>query len=446
MIISEIKYNQAVERLRFDAEFYKPEYLEAEEIVKSFPNVRTFGELILSITNGIDIREFVPTGIPYLRVGDMKEIFINVDNASRVRNNSIISKEIKLEEGDLLFSRKGTIGIACVTTPDLIDSIISTELIRVKLKEINSFYAAVFFNSKYGQKQLLRISSGAVNPVITRTLLKSVFIPIAPLSFQQKIEALVKESYNKRKEADEKYKQAEGLLNEILGIEKLELKEEKIFEARFDEVEVNLRFDTDYYIPKYTKIFEILKKSKFELKKLKDLCKESLIRINPLSNPSKKFIYVEIGDIDVSTGEIETKSIWGHEAPPNAKRLLRKGDLVISLVRPTRGAITIIPEELDNSLGTTAFYIISTSSPLREFLFVYLRSQIGLEQLKRPVVGAMYPTLKKDYVEEIVIPLIPDDRQSQISDLIKQSFSLRKEAKELLEKAKKEIEKFIEAK
>jgi|YelNatPaOPRAMG01_1025707.scaffolds.fasta_scaffold80674_2 hypothetical protein len=116
MIISEIRYNQAIERLRFDAEFYRPEYLEAEASVNRFPNVKTVGELITTITNGIDIREFVPAGIPYLRVGDMKEIFIEVNNASKVRTNSIVKKEIKLKEGDLLFSRKGTVGITCVAT------------------------------------------------------------------------------------------------------------------------------------------------------------------------------------------------------------------------------------------------------------------------------------------------------------------------------------------
>ena len=137
MIISEIRYNQAIERLRFDAEFYKPEYLATEEYVKKFSKTKTLGEIIISITNGIDIREFVPEGLPYLRVGDMKEIFIDVNNASKIRTNSIVKKEIKLKEGDLLFSRKGTIGITCVVTPDLIDSIINTELIRVRLKEIN---------------------------------------------------------------------------------------------------------------------------------------------------------------------------------------------------------------------------------------------------------------------------------------------------------------------
>jgi len=67
MIISEIRYNQVIQKLRFDAEFYLPEYFEAEEVVKRFPNSKTIGELITSITNGVDIRKFVPIGVPYLQ-------------------------------------------------------------------------------------------------------------------------------------------------------------------------------------------------------------------------------------------------------------------------------------------------------------------------------------------------------------------------------------------
>jgi type I restriction enzyme S subunit len=444
MIISEIRYNQAMERLRFDAEFYLPEYLEAEEVVKNFPTTKTVGELAKSIVNGVEIREYVPEGIPYLRVGDMKEMFIELDKVSKVRFNSVVTKDIRLEEDDLLFSRSGTLGIICLVTPEIKGSIVSSHLIRVRLNQINPFYASVFFNCKYGRYQILRRNNGAVVPEIDQPSLKTVFVPIPPFSFQQKIESLVKESYEKRKLADEKYKQAQELLNKILGIEKLKLREEKVFEVRFDEVESSQRFDTDYYLPQFTAILKILENSKFELKKLNELCKGKIRRVNPLEKPSDKFVYVEIGDIDISTGEIESKSILGHEAPPNARRLLKAGDLVISMVRPTRGAITIIPEELDNSLGSTAFYILEVASPLKEFLFIYLRSSLGLSQLGRPVVGAMYPTLKKEYIEEIIIPSVPEEKQKPISNLIKHFFTLRKESKEFLEKAKKEIEEFIE--
>jgi hypothetical protein len=82
--------------------------------------------------------------------------------------------------------------------------------------------------------------------------------------------------------------------------------------------------------------------------------------------------------------------------------------------------------------------------PLKEFPLVYLHSPLGLNQLGRSVVGAMYPTLKREYIEEILMPWIPEGKQNQISGLIKGVFMLRKEARVLLEKARREVERYIE--
>ena len=444
MIVSEVSYNQAIQRLRFDAEHYQPEFLSIEiklNKVKSISlnEIAKFSKLRRNPENEPD-KEFLYIDISNINIftGDIDvQLLKGYEAPSRAR------KVVK--ENDLILSTVRPNRNAVAIIPKELDNqICSTGFSVIKSQKINPWFLFTFLKTKYAIKQLIRMTMASMYPAVSEDDIGLILVPVPENNFQQKIELLVKESYNKRKEADEKYKQAEALLNKTLGIENLELKDEKIFETRFDEVENALRFDVDYYLPKFTEILKILRNSKFGLKKMRELGRETVRRINPLEKPSEKFTYVEIGDVDVSTGEIEIKSILGYEAPPNARRFLKKGDLVISMVRPTRGAITIIPDELDNSLASTAFYILGIESPIREFLFVYLRSPLGLTQLGRPVVGAMYPTLKKDYIEEIIIPLIPEDTQSQISDLVKQSFTLRKEAKELLEKAKKKVEGCIE--
>ena len=447
MIVSEIRYNEVSDRI--DAEFYLPEYLKTEKLVTKFESFRALKELSNSIQYGTTPEGafFPKEGIPFIRSQDFSIYGFNFD---RIVN---CTKEFhckhlrsKVVPNDILIAAVGaTIGQIGLVPPEIKEGNINQNIARVRLKDSSlSYFCAVFLSTKFGRNQLLRLMTRTAQGYLNTEQIKSILISIPPSSFQQKIELLVKESYQKRKEADGKYKEAEILLNKTLGIEKLELKDEKIFETRFDEVESGRRFDTDYYLPKFTEIFNILKNSKFKLKKLKELHKEEIRRINPLEKPSDKFVYVEIGDVDISTGEIESKNILGHEAPPNARRVLKAGDIVISMVRPTRGAITIIPDELDNSLGSTAFYILNLLSPFREFLLLFLKSPLGLNQLGRPVVGAMYPTLKKEYVENIIIPMIPEENQKLISNLVKQSFVLRKEAKELLERAKKEVEEFIE--
>lgn len=452
MIVSEIKYNQAIQRLRFDAEFYKPEYLEAEEVVKKSSNVKTLGELIISITNGIDIREFVPKGIPYLRVGDMQEIFIEVNNASKVRENSILKKEIKLKEGDLLFSRKGTVGIICVVMPDLIDSIISTELIRVRLKEVNPYYVAVFFNSKYGRKQLLRISSGAVNPVITRGLFKSIWLPIPPSSFQQKIELLVKESYNKRKEADEKYKEAEELLNKILGIEKLELKDERIFEARFDEVESGQRIDADFYKPIFRLSLNTLKngesKGMFLIKKLSEIAKISKgieVGSDAYVGDGKLFLRVSNiteKEITISdSAEFIRENLFNElkaEYKPMPGEVLYTKDATVGVAFP-------VGDDFNDAIISGGIIRIKPHNDLNPYyLALVLNSVLCRSQAERHSIGAVIKHFTYSKIKDLLVPIISEEKRTQISKLVKQSFILRKEAKELLEEAKRKVEGFIE--
>jgi restriction endonuclease S subunit len=442
MIISEIRYDQAIERLRFDAEHYQPDFLKNEKILKRVKcvhlrDVAVFSKMRRNPENDPD-REF-----EYIDISNVNT-FTGEITTQRLKGYQAPSRARKVvRENDIILSTVRPNRNAVAIIPGELDNeICSTGFSVIKAKKINPWFLFAFLKTKYAINQLVRLTMASMYPAVSEEDIGTILLP--PSFFQENIESIIKESYEKLRVANEKYMEAETLLSKILGIEKLELRQDKTFEISFNKVESEQRFDAEYYMPKYTEISKLLEVSGFEIKKLKELSKEVIRKINPLDRPSEKFTYIEIGDVDVSSGTIETKFILGHEAPPNAQRLLKKGDLVISTVRPTRGAITIIPEELDNSVGSTAFYVVSPESPLREFLFLYMRSLLGLNQLGRPVVGAMYPTLKKHYIDNIEIALVPNKIQQKISSLINEFLTFHKEAKELLNKAKKEVENFIE--
>ena len=79
-------------------------------------------------------------------------------------------------------------------------------------------------------------------------------IPIPPKPFQEQIKKIVKEAFEKKKLADQKYELAKQLLEKELGIDKLELKEEKTFEANFSDLNQDKRFDVEFHKPMYSKI------------------------------------------------------------------------------------------------------------------------------------------------------------------------------------------------
>ena len=104
-----------------------------------------------------------------------------------------------LKEGDLIFSVRGTIGKIAVVTYAFENSNISPNLIRLSLNEgVNSQYVEIVLKSKIGQHQIGRLTSGGVQPTITKRDILSIEIPLPSLDIQNEI---VQEAIRRQSEA-----------------------------------------------------------------------------------------------------------------------------------------------------------------------------------------------------------------------------------------------------
>ena len=184
---------------------------------------------------------------------------------------------------------------------------------------------------------------------------------------------------------------------------------------------------------------EILKQSK----PLIGLVKQAKRRAEII--PQKEYSYIEISDVNAGSGEVTSNSVLGKELPTNAKIKIEGGELLISKVRPTRGAVTIIPMDWKKDfIASGAFSVFDVSYPMGEYLQIVLRSLIGKLQMERPTTGTSYPTITDADVEHILIPILPEKMQQKIAKLVRESHEARKKAKELLEKAKHQVEELVE--
>ena len=120
--------------------------------------------------------------------------------------------------------------------------------------------------------------------------------------------------------------------------------------------------------------------------------------------------YVEIGSVNVSTGEIVAEEVLGKDLPVNAKRVLRKGDIIVSKVRTYRGAITIVQE--DGYVGSGAFCVLRENGQInKETLLACLHSKLFLTWSWKPNTGTSYPTLNDDDILDFSIPILPKEKQ-----------------------------------
>jgi restriction endonuclease S subunit len=453
MRLAEIKFSELGDRI--DASFF---VLHKEVLNFKQPRVKIFelGELVRNIFRGKSPgREgYVDKGVLILKSVNIGDYFLEKTRFSYT-SEDFYQKNKKFNPKDeeiiLTSTGEGTIGRAIMFLPQIygIDKCLVTEKVtilrNIDKQKISPYYLLIFLRSKYGKPQLEIYSRGSTGrtELYPKDIAKVVVL-VPEWNIQKEIEEFVKQAHQKKKLADEKYKEAERILYELLGFDEINLEFEKSFEVGAKEVFSTMRFDSEYYQPKYKKVIEILNKSGFKVEKLERVVNVSAKKINPKANPTKKIKYVELSDINPSTGEIESFSeLYGYEAPSRARMVIKSGDILVASLSGSLDNIGIVPKELDGEVASTGFLVINSENYLSEFLFLLFRSEIMKKQLEQKTAGTIMTAIPRSVVGDLLVPIVSRQKQENIAELVRQSFSLRKEAKQLLDEATKRVENFL---
>lgn len=440
-ITSIIQKSQIEGAHRLDAEYYQPEYLSYTTLLKKIPLASLSDLCQVSDGNHMTISEqFVDSGVRYLRGKDLQDFFIS-DSDPVYIPNSIYGKlkrsHIFFE--DVLVSIVGTVGLVGIVADkrDVLTG--NCKIAILHPQKINPWFLSLFLASKYGKYQLARMTGGAVQAGVILKDLLTLQVPNLNENVQGTIAQTLKRAHAEQKNSKNFYQQAENLLLEEFGLKNLQLSSDLTFVVNFSEVEKAKRLDADYFQSRY----ELLVNKLGSKKKLSEFAKRVYAPVKIV--PDKQYNYIEISDVNVESGEIVFDKIMGKELPANAKTKVSGGELIISKVRPTRGAIAIIPQEFtDDFIASGAFSVFKVNYPTREYLQIVFRSIVGKLQLERPTTGTSYPTITDEDIENMWIPHLSFNLQQKIANLVRKSHEARKKSKELLEEAKREVEEMIE--
>lgn len=210
-----------------------------------------------------------------------------------------------------------------------------------------------------------------------------------------------------------------------------------VSEVLFEKLED--RIDPEYYSPSYLRIIKRL--SKLGGIPLNKIAKISTKRINPNKTPNSTFNYIEIDNIEQETCLISPKKIKGSEAPSRARKLVKKNQIILSLVRPSRRILSIIPSELDGAVCSTGFAVIEPIEVDPYFLLGYLKSDDAVNQMNRFTTASMYPTISEKDVGKILVKLPNKKTQQKISKKIEESISKLNEGKKIFQQTIEKIAK-----
>lgn len=117
---------------RLDAYYYKGKFKELTKKL-SCCNCVPFGRLITEIYNGIDCRDYKESGVPYLKVANVKPGEFDFDDLKYIDSQEVGAKDIALRAGRMLLTRKGTFGNAIALSEDY-DYAISSEVFCLSIK------------------------------------------------------------------------------------------------------------------------------------------------------------------------------------------------------------------------------------------------------------------------------------------------------------------------
>jgi len=130
-----------------------------------------------------------PVGPKMLRITDIQDGNVNWNAVPYCEcGNDDIPKYL-LEAGDILFARTGSVGKAFLVSSVPEPSIFASYLIRVRVDRtrLDPQFAFLFMQSAAYWSQIASQTHGAVQPNINATQLRSLLLPLPPLSEQREI-------------------------------------------------------------------------------------------------------------------------------------------------------------------------------------------------------------------------------------------------------------------
>ncbi|MCX6740320.1 MAG: restriction endonuclease subunit S [Candidatus Parcubacteria bacterium] len=427
--------------LRLDPEYYQPEYLEYLNKIKKF-KVISLGDAA-SILRGNTPKEYGDFEVPIVRSGDLDSNFFLSGDLLNAKDDNIFY----LRKNDILISSIGfgSIGKVNIFTGANDSKGTVSEVTVIRESKINSFYIWAFLKSKYGQFQINREITGATGQLHLNTgNVENIVMPLLKnLDIFEKLYVKADKIFEK---SNSQYAQAEDLLLEELGIKDLKSEEDLSFTTTLKDCLRSERIDAEFFQPKYE---NILSKIKVKKEKLSDLVSWQK-GIEPGSEE-----YVEEGKPFIRVSNMSKFGLNDNNQQFLSEKLYnelkdkyqpQKGEILLSK-DATPGITVLLGRDVEGIISGGILRLkIKDKNLVPQYLSLVLNSLICQMQIERDAGGSIIIHWRPDQVENTIIPILPLKTQQKIADLVNESFKLRKEAKELLEEAKKRVEEEIEKK
>lgn len=381
-------------------------------VLKTFAKNRTIKlvELIYEITDGTRAkREYTEGGVRIINISDFKSGSIYPYNIKSISKTNIKEKDF-VKEGDILISAIGRSGQLAIIDHELQDCVISSDVIRIRLKDASKATGIVaYLNSKLGQLAIESIKTGVLN----RISVSDVKDILLPQNFNElSIENL--EVVKHQKHANIIFEECTRMLNKYLH------QEEMLFETPkstyVDAINLNLlRLDPFYYFYYESELYKFTHKDSNELKWQ---CLKDVVEIKTSAKPEFKedaiTKYINLSNIDSDLSVIKNSEIEKFsELSSRIRYLLNTDEILTAKVGSATGTVNhitaVVTSKYSNMMASDAFFNMIPRNIDPYYLLFLFKQPIILKQIEGLATGLYFKSMNKIDFEKIRVPRITDE-------------------------------------
>lgn len=438
---SEVK-NSDIEHKRIDSEFYQPTFLDARNKVGN-KKLSSYGAVV---QHPAEVkRVYSDSGLHIVLAQNNRDNFYNWAEQRHMPVKMMQALERnKLEMSDVTVTRSGAnYGQTSVITiePETSSLYACADLLVIKPGKISGCLLSTYLNTTYGKRLMLRGVYGAGQPHVAPNYVREIPFPECLQSHSEEIHDLIIKSRKIEASSQSLYTQAQQLLEQELGLDKLTFEKPVGYEARFSEAAVSARFDSEHYFPEFNSFINNLPKriKLVPLAQLLNFCQRGK---QPIYSKSGARV---INSKHILNNKIVTEGNRYAKLNSVAQFNISHGDTLIN--GTGRGTIGRSAAYLETELAVPDNHVTILRTNVLDpvYLANFLNSKAGQLQVEKHQRGSsgqleLYPF----DIRKFLVWDAPVSFQKEIRQLHEKAFSAEKESKSLLEQAKSRVESLIE--
>jgi len=156
----------------------------------------------------------------------------------------------------------------------------------------------------------------------------------------------------------------------------------------------------------------------WEIKRLKEIAEIDKDSLSAKTPAGYLFDYISLSDIDSDKLEMTTTKQVFENAPSRARRIVSKGDVLLSTVRPGLQGFVHITKEVKDLIASTGFSVITPFEEDGEYIYQYLFSTSISKQFYSLLVGSNYPAINSSDVRNLKIAYPPKIERKKIAAIL----------------------------